>query len=466
MQTSGFKFFEFIKILRKYFIFPDRDYIKHPQHFKKNKQKNGKNNTELRKDQPTLLQNVLSIFVDWKKAKDDGQDNVLEEKLYKVNDSSTASRILNGHEPLTQTLSDLLIQYFDDYTFVDEFDNLIAEGNIDDLVSEINKHEFTCTADTVRYWIPNIYKAFLNQAKTRKIPKAERCIISPKQVPPPTQIKSAQKKDVVVPLTLSTPISNANNQPSANLFDYDYEFENAVRTHLASLLVECGRTCPNDNCHNNLVYEKNGRAEPNYEVIKIDPNEKPTFDNLIALCPDCAKKYKLSYDERLTPTQTRMQRMKELKSGLAMEVESANLLKVIDENDIRSVMLAINDTLNKEDPIPLNYDPVEISQKIEPQNGLLLREIKRLVREYYDLVRKSLRNLSDENALTFDLDDFAHAIKTGCKRLVDQKLSQPKVFNLLVSWLKNLSNSDDDTACRIIVAYFVQNCEVFHAITK
>ena len=394
---------------------------------------------------PVFLESFCSLFVDLDQAECNGYTKAIQEALSKLNQSVTASKIFNGKCLISKNIANVLFSNFDSSQFLAKFDDLTTEESIDHLVNELNEHGITCNADTVRSVIAELYQGFLGDA---------------------IRGKKKQKKGMDKPS--STPMQNDDNEP--NLFDEEniakYELENAVKKQLCSLLGECDRICPNDNCHNSLVYEKNGRAEPNYEVIKIDPNEKPTFDNLIALCPDCAKKYKLSYDERLTPTQTRMQRMKELKSGLAMEVESANLLKVIDENDIRSVMLAINDTLNKEDPIPLNYDPVEISQKIEPQNGLLLREIKRLVREYYDLVRKSLRNLSDENALTFDLDDFAHAIKTGCKRLVDQKLSQPKVFNLLVSWLKNLSNSDDDTACRIIVAYFVQNCEVFHAITK
>ena len=460
MQTSEFKFFEFIKILRKYFIFPDRDYVKHPHHFEKNKQKNGKNNTASRKNQPTLLQNALSIFVDWKKAKDDGQDNVLEEKLYKVNDSSIASRILNGHEPLTQTLSDLLIQYFDDYTFIDEFDNLIAEGNIDDLVSEINKHKFSCNADTVRYWIPNIYKAFLNQAKTRKIPKAERCIINPKQVPSPTQIKSPQKKDVVEPSSESTP----TNMYSSNLFDYNYDFMNAVKEYGASLILECNRICPNDNCTNSLLYEKNGRAVPNYEIVRIDPTGKLVFKNLIALCPECAKKYKISYDDQISSTQIRMDRMKEIKEELSSEVMNTNLLNPVREIDIRAVMLAINNKLNKATPI-LNYDPVKVEQKIEPQNGLLLYQIKMLVSGYYLLVRDTLKKLSDENALTFDLGDFARTVRKQYEILVNKKLTQPQVFEWLVSWLKNLSKSDD-TACRVIIAYFVQNCEVFDALPQ
>lgn len=390
--------------------------------------------------QPVFLEHFCALFVNWQQAEASGNKELIEDELSKVNDSGTASRIFKGKIPLSSNLADVLFPYFDRSDFLDKFDELTTEDTTDSLAAEIAKYGFPCNADTVRDVIADLYQKFLDKATTSN---------------------DAQEKDVVEPSSESTPI----NTYSSNLFDYNYDFVNAVKEYEASLLLECNRICPNYNCTNNLLYENNGRAITNYEIVKINPKDKPVFKNLIALCPECAKKYRISYDEPVNSTQTRMDCMQEIKEELSAEVMNSNLLTPVKEIDIRAVMLAVNNKLNKITPIPFNYDPVRIEQKIEPQNRLLLYQIKMFVSSYYDLVRETLKNLSDENALTFDLDDFAYAVKIQCKILVKQKLPQPQVFELLVSWLKNLSKSDD-TACRVIIAYFVQNCEVFNAISK
>ena len=50
-----------------------------------------------------------------------------------------------------------------------------------------------------------------------------------------------------------------------------------------------------------------------------------------------------------------------------------------------------------------------------------------------------------------------------CFELYDEaELSQNDIFYKLVDWLKEKTDCDDEVACTAMVAFFVQNCEVFH----
>lgn len=40
------------------------------------------------------------------------------------------------------------------------------------------------------------------------------------------------------------------------------------------------------------------------------------------------------------------------------------------------------------------------------------------------------------------------------------------IFDHMVQWVKNKTLSSSTEACEAVVAYFVQNCEVFYAITE
>ena len=69
---------------------------------------------------------------------------------------------------------------------------------------------------------------------------------------------------------------------------------------------------------------------------------------------------------------------------------------------------------------------------------------------------------------TGDFDLIASEIETTYKRLDNGQLSQDEVVNELAEWIKNKSGVGNKNmrACHIVVAYFIQNCEVFHEISE
>lgn len=56
-------------------------------------------------------------------------------------------------------------------------------------------------------------------------------------------------------------------------------------------------------------------------------------------------------------------------------------------------------------------------------------------------------------------------MKINYMKLSMQNLPQPVIFDKLAEWLQTNTNRGRD-ACEIVVAYFVQKCEVFDAITQ
>ena len=46
------------------------------------------------------------------------------------------------------------------------------------------------------------------------------------------------------------------------------------------------------------------------------------------------------------------------------------------------------------------------------------------------------------------------------------KAEKAQIFEYMVKWIKERTNVKSQEACEAIVAYFVQNCEVFNEIAE
>lgn len=224
------------------------------------------------------------------------------------------------------------------------------------------------------------------------------------------------------------------------------------------LLVESKGLCPNDNCCRPLYINVNGQTAMNYEITQINPDLPPdSFANLIALCPDCSKKYLLAKDNE------QMNRMKIIKKHLITEAETIDILastKV--EDGVERVLRKISDVSIME-MIPLSYEPVSLREKILPLNRALYIKAKAYVTEYYPTVHGIFQQLSKERKLRFD--PFCMQVKMNYINLRDKGLTQPEIFEALVEWLASNTNDSKDL-CEIVISYFIQKCEVFDAITE
>jgi hypothetical protein len=65
-----------------------------------------------------------------------------------------------------------------------------------------------------------------------------------------------------------------------------------------------------------------------------------------------------------------------------------------------------------------------------------------------------------------DFEEVASEIRLAFIKANKDKLTQEQIFEVLVEKLRGGNRTLTVTACEAVVAFFVQNCEVFNAITQ
>lgn len=127
-----------------------------------------------------------------------------------------------------------------------------------------------------------------------------------------------------------------------------------------------------------------------------------------------------------------------------------DLIKVI--KGLKNIKPDINDMF-------IFYDAHKVEDKIS-SDYTLQGTVKYYVMGYYNKIRDEFSNMAGNS---FYFDDLAATMKLAYIKLKREKLSQGEIFNQLANWILNKENLENEylEAARIIVAFFVQNCEVF-----
>ena len=224
------------------------------------------------------------------------------------------------------------------------------------------------------------------------------------------------------------------------------------------LVSEEGSVCPNDGCTHTLFKDENGHLGLLYDVVVIDPDESADDpSNLIALCPECAAKY------RSFPSSIAIYRMKEIKKQFQIEAADQELLSEQQiQVGVRRVVEKVPD-LYPMGPIDLNYDPVMLRQKIEPQNVTLYLKAQAHVNYYFNIVHETFQQMGREGKLRFK--PFCEQVKMNYITLKEEGRDQVYIYRKLTDWLQQGTNEERDY-CEVIISYFIQKCEVFDVITE
>lgn len=251
-------------------------------------------------------------------------------------------------------------------------------------------------------------------------------------------------------------------------------------TYGSRLLFETHGFCPSKSCTNELtVTTSTGEAKPVYVPTLIDGMRSASFDNLIALCPACNARYLAEQSSGMSsPAYVRsLAFYRQKKQELAID-EAVNVVlpRYQIEEGVDRLLRKIQDKLDElsdEDlkALELNYDPVKVRQKIAPdtlEQRKLLKKVLSGVREYFNLVDQTLKNLNIEQVIRQGA--FSRQIKNLFIELDEttidgEPLSQTVIFDKLVEWLHRNTDEDVDI-CTIVAAYFVQSCEVFYAVSE
>ncbi|MEG1567787.1 MAG: hypothetical protein RR347_08900 [Anaerovoracaceae bacterium] len=146
---------------------------------------------------------------------------------------------------------------------------------------------------------------------------------------------------------------------------------------------------------------------------------------------------------------------------------TTNTVAPVTNIDIEKVLAEIVNNLAKTPQekldVVLKYIPFNVDKKILSTNALLKKDIKDDVVDYYTYIEYLFKNATKENTSLFDR--VGEAIKYASDNYISQGLPQQSVFDYMVAWLKQKAASANETACKIMISFFVQNCEVFHEIT-
>lgn len=260
----------------------------------------------------------------------------------------------------------------------------------------------------------------------------------------------------------------------ANLLMYVINVENRKSGELADrddipFLAEVDFQCPI--CHRRLIEQVKANAIKRYDIVHIYPDcvdfgvDKPrnidASSNLIALCHDHAEEYLVA------PTKEAYQELTQLKQQASMlyarrvDVNEAAL-----DEEIRNVLLGLSD-ISPDVPLEeLSMDALRLDQKILPANTLLLNDETTRVLRYYHYIEGIFASMERDGTGNFNL--IASEIAVAFNKLNQGTLSQDEIVEELAKWIKNKSGVGDKNlrACHIVVAYFIQNCEVFDEISE
>ncbi|MBQ6501404.1 MAG: hypothetical protein IJI87_08520 [Mogibacterium sp.] len=224
------------------------------------------------------------------------------------------------------------------------------------------------------------------------------------------------------------------------------------------LVSEEGSICPNDGCTRTLFVDENGHLGLLFDVVVIDPDESPDDpNNLIALCPQCAAQYKNF------PSSVAMHRMKEIKKQFLEQAIDRELLsdqKV--QEGVRKVVGKIP-KMRPNGPVDLNYNPVMLRKKIEPDNVSLYLKAQGHVNYYFSIVQETMQQMGCEGELRFK--PFCEQVKMNYLDLKEKGRDQVTIYRELTDWLQRGTNEERDY-CEIVISYFIQKCEVFDVITE
>lgn len=239
-------------------------------------------------------------------------------------------------------------------------------------------------------------------------------------------------------------------------------------------LKEVSFSCPL--CGKDLRHRRQRKSNKLYEIAHIFPNSpteeqyellgslprlgetSESFENKIALCKDCHDQQdyhttKEDYLELLKKKQFFLSNMdlRDATQSLGLELEIADV--------VQKVCSLREDELSK-----LNYAPVNLAKKFSSDEFLLKNRISMYVTSYYPYIRDLFKEMEGING--FRLDTLSLQIKCCFTKMEAISTDKTAIFDQLVDWVNAKTLSTSRTACEAVVSFFVQNCEVFHEITK
>lgn len=189
----------------------------------------------------------------------------------------------------------------------------------------------------------------------------------------------------------------------------------------------------------------------NEEKLSHDVNHE---DNLIALCKNCHKKYdtykQVSEYRDIVALKKRLQEQSCIK----------DILSDFQIDDEIRIILDNLTTLEIDEPIELELTPKKIKDKIGVNLfSDITRKIQNNINDYYPYVKEQYALLEKEHP--YISDSIASRFKTNYLHLKRNGYSYHQIYENLTNRLHKFTNNASLESCYIVVAFHIQNCEIF-----
>jgi 5-methylcytosine-specific restriction endonuclease McrA len=242
----------------------------------------------------------------------------------------------------------------------------------------------------------------------------------------------------------------------------------------SSLFVQVDALCPL--CGKSLFYTKDNVLRKNCEIAHIYPlnptlyesalleNEprlsqnSNALDNLIPLCRDCHH----SFDHPRTVEEYR--RLYAIKRNL---IEKEKIKKLYYNYTIGDEIISIINILSNQTDIStakLEYDALRIDKKLRNNfSQILKKHITNDVVDYYQFIKNILAEVDKQTPGKFNL--IAANIKSFYLSIKLETTDQEMIFNKMAEWLHGKTEQGSIDSCKAVIAFFIQNCEVFEYVS-
>lgn len=196
------------------------------------------------------------------------------------------------------------------------------------------------------------------------------------------------------------------------------------------------------------------------EVLLLKDEEKLSDNsndmrNVIALCPNCHD----AYDTNKTVEEYR--ELVKIKKRLLERSDIRNAYKSFDvENEIKLVLNKLS-SISSDGALPeLSLNALCVDQKADNTLPYILKkQIIDDVTSYFLFLKSNFIELDKSSFNMFNT--IAAQVKAFYNKCLQTSRNQQDIYRALVDWLNNKTGYTSERACEIIIAFFVQNCEVF-----
>lgn len=392
-----------------------------------------------KKSQPDFLYELFSLFVSEPYTDEDIERDENDEyyPFSTLCGSDVSKKVYKGDRVLPKAIARFMISHFQKDAFVGLLETM-DETVLNNLCSQLSSCGIECEIDNVASVASDCFHSFLEAAID-------------------------ENDTIQTGLSASAEIraesNDATNQDTL-------------------LLLEVDNRCPL--CSSALML-RNGKGKnvKRYKITQIFPyNVKRDLylafskhsqiygnydhpDNLIALCTEC------SIDYLSEPTEEEFLHLSTIKKAL---LQRNKLRQGMDDVGLESeISEVINGMIyiNKAGKLAeLRMDALEVRQKIESTNKLLIDSITDDVTHYYNYIESLFADIDGKESGTFDR--IASEVRLAYQQIKNEGLSQEIVFEYMADWLKEKLpvGQRNDMAINAVISFFVQNCEVFDEISE